>query len=393
MKHISFNICDIYASLYLIQYTKGVLFDSDFVSVILYILLTAISLYYAVVCITETHNPPVVKVYNVLFLLLAFYGSVNLLMGDVNSYVKIPKDFYLQNVTKSMLPFYAFYAFAKMGMITKKWLCTFTVVFLAITVGRYYSTEIEIIEQLGLNAESGEVTNNIGYVFVSILPLCCFFDKRQILQFLLILVCCAYILISMKRGAIFVAIVCLVYFFMKNMTHKFGWKKLITISLTISLFIVGYRFVLNMMDSNVFFMQRVEDTMHGYSSGRDDLYGIYWKMFWNDSNLIEMLIGHGADGTIRSGHNYAHNDWLEILINQGVIGVIIFFFFWVRLFQLWWKIPKSIIGTALGMCLAVIFLKTFFSMSINDMTVCSTCVLGIGVAAYYDSKILKKITL
>ena len=176
------------------------------------------------------------------------------------------------------------------------------------------------------------------------------------------------------------------------MKGKFGFKQFRILILSVAFVVMGYYFIMELMDSNTYFVERVDNTKEGYSSGRDMLFEYYWNMFWEDSNPIQMLVGRGADGTIRSGRNYAHNDWLEILINQGFLGVILFMLFWYRLGRVWITCPKSIVKTAIGMCFITLFLKTFFSMSINDMTIFSTLILGIGIASNQDERIYNELT-
>lgn len=372
---------------------KLLTYRSDSISVFAYIIVVLISLFYAAKCYSSKNNPPVVVAYNVLFAVLCIYGALNLLIADVNTtYKHIPVDFYLQNIVKSMLPFYAFYGFAKEGLITRKWLCWFSVIFGVVAAGNYSYMQDALLWDADSSATG--VTNNLGYVFVAFLPFVCFF-KRRIIQYVFIGICSVFVILSMKRGAILdLGIVLLFYFFMitkqgniKNIT------KWLTIILTVAFFVLAYRFVLILMDTNVYFMHRVEDTMEGYSSGRDDLFTFYWRLFWDDSNAFEYIWGRGADGTIHTGHNYAHNDWLEILINQGFLGIILFAMFWYHLFKvIRKKTTHNIIRISLGMCALSLFVKTFFSMSINDMSIFSTCILGVIIASYYNQEIALKIT-
>ena len=238
----------------------------------------------------------------------------------------------------------------------------------------------------------GEVTNNAGYVFVSLMPLFLFWDKRKIIQYFMLAVCSFFVISSMKRGAIFTGAVCVLLFILSSFDKRLGHKQILILVLTIIFFYWGYKFILNLMENNAFFMSRVDATVEGYSSGRDILYKHYWEMFINEKNLIFILVGHGADATIRSGYNYAHNDWLEILINQGLLGVTLFVIFWCRFYQMWKKSSKGILKVALCLCLITLFLKTFFSMSINDMSIYSTLLIGVGAAAYKNNDVLIRLT-
>ena len=386
-----FNICNLYVFLWLLMKTQGILYESVLISVALYAITIAISLCYAVKCYQANDNPPFVKAYNVLFALLCVYGAVNYVIADVHTtYKQIPSDFYLQNIVKSMIPFYAFYAFAKQGLINLTWLRWFMAVFLGLTINAYYMKESLLFDSLSSDIDG--VTNNVGYIFVSLLPLTCFWNNKKVIQYALLAICSFFIIMSMKRGAIITAAaVMLVFIAMTGINNK-SKKRFVNLILIIAVVLAVYFFVSYLLDTSEYFGKRVEDTLEGYSSQRDYLYSYYWNLFWNDSNPLQFLFGRGADGTIHTGHNYAHNDWLEILIDQGVIGIVVFLFFWITLIKLWRKYPINNLGIALGMCVVFLLSRTFFSMSINDMSIYSTSVLGVAVAAYYNKNYMASLT-
>lgn len=146
-----------------------------------------------------------------------------------------------------------------------------------------------------------------------------------------------------------------------------------------------------MEDSSAYFMQRLEDTKEGNTSSRSVLYEDFWNMFWNNSNPFSLLFGLGADATIRYGKNYAHNDWLEIAVDHGMIGITVFFVFWKRMLHFWRTTRKyPVIYVALGACVIQLFAKTFFSMSINDMEFYTVLVLGYCVAIVTKPQLIVK---
>lgn len=62
----------------------------------------------------------------------------------------------------------------------------------------------------------------------------------------------------------------------------------------------------------------------GDSSGRDTIYSNLFNA-WLNSDIIHLLFGHGFGSTIYiSGGSWAHNDWLELLTNFGLLGVSIY---------------------------------------------------------------------
>ncbi len=89
------------------------------------------------------------------------------------------------------------------------------------------------------------------------------------------------------------------------------------------------------MSSSDYMMERIEDTLAGNSSSRDGLYSFFWKYFTEDSCFIHYLLGRGANGTLDIYYNYAHNDWLEIAVNQGLLGIFVYAFYWFGFLKTW----------------------------------------------------------
>ena len=376
-----FNICNFYFLLWCIFRLKGCLYEGDLISMISYAIIMLMSLYYFIVCLKDYRDQPMIKSYNIMVIIFTVYGLINILFfEDVNRGGHIiPTDFFLQNILRSMLPFYAFYAFTKQGYITKKWLCYAAIIVLVISIPRFYFEEIKMMQTMLAQGSSNveEVTNNAGYLFSAILPLFCFWNKKPLVQYIGFFVCIYFMLSGMKRGAIMVGAISLCFIFYYMLKSSGVKKKLVFFLLSIALCYAAYLYYSYMAENSVYFLQRLEETKEGNTSSRTVLYEDFWNMFWNNSNPISFFVGLGADATIRFGKNYAHSDWLEIAVDHGLLGVTMFSIFWVRMYNFW----KSsniypVVYVALGACLIQIFAKTFFSMSINDLEFFTVLVLG-----------------
>ena len=57
--------------------------------------------------------------------------------------------------------------------------------------------------------------------------------------------------------------------------------------------------------------------MEGGSSGRDELLTNSLDYYLNNESIIQQIFGLGANGTLSVAGNGAHNDWVELLVNQG----------------------------------------------------------------------------
>lgn len=388
-----FNWCTLYTVLWCFMHLKGVLYSADFISVAVYWLIMLMSLFYFMKVIIRPTNLPVLKVLNVLTIMLIIYGVFNIMFESpiVTSWNIIPTDFYLKNLLNSLLPIYTYYYFAKKGYISKKWIISFALIFLVIAFGRY-NVSLQKAMELKL-AGADEVTNNAGYYFVALMPLACFFSKRLLFQYLYLAVCMIMIVVAMKRGAILVGGVCMVFFLYRAISSSSSWKKFMYIILSVLIVLGAYYFVLYQLETNLYFQSRLEATLEGNSSRRDELYMTFLDMMF-DRNILYILFGQGADSTVRLGPNYAHNDWLEIGVNQGILGILVYAFFMFKLFRFWSSISRNVtLKTAMGMIVIIVFLKSIFSMSVNNLDIYVSLVLGYSMAWYNKSRMTRHLTI
>jgi O-antigen ligase len=160
-----------------------------------------------------------------------------------------------------------------------------------------------------------------------------------------------------------------------------GLKKFFVIFALIVGMIGAYSVFDKMLDSSSYFQERVDDTMEGDSSGRDVIYEFFWNYYRNNTTPEEFLVGMGANATLDIFGQYAHNDWLEIAINQGLLGIVIYLLYWISFLRLLRKknLPPDV-KVALWMLFMIGFLKTLFSMSYREYTVYYSMVLGYCVA-------------
>lgn len=285
--------------------------------------------------------------------------------------------YYLQNFLNSLVPIFMFYEYAKKGYLTESRLKIYFFIIYVVTIPKYYLNYSRNL----LNDEWGntEFSNNTAYNFLSLFPLVCFFYKRPIIQYICAGAVLLFIIMAMKRGALVIGVVCLAFFIFQNHRNQFASKKRgLTILLTTTIILLVAYYIQHMLSTSALFVYRLSATLDGDSSGRDILQQIIWNSFLQDGGLFEYIFGYGANATIRFAGNYAHNDWLEVLCNNGIIGVILMTIFYYRLYSAG-KILKRkapFCYTALMMLLILCLSRTFFSMSINNMGLCDKCCMG-----------------
>lgn len=314
-----------------------------------------------------------------LLLTFTLYGVLYIVSSKVH-YIgghAVNKGSYLVGILRSYLPLYAFYYFTLKGYINSK---IITYYFVILIVFSLFYDLFFTRTWVAIGYDEG-FTNNLGYVFICFFPYVFLYKGKSILQYILLAFIVGLTINSMKRGAVLISFLLLLWFLYVNMSHQKTSKRFFLLLLTALLLIVGFMFINNLYESSSYLQKRMELTMEGDSSGRDILYTKLLNHFWNESGWFQQLFGYGPDSTIDIIGKEAHNDWLEILTSQGLFGVIIFTFFWFNCFKYWRRMPKnSIYNYIVASFLMTQFLRSFFSMSYATIPTAATLILGYAIA-------------
>ena len=383
------NRCDWFIIVWVLYYLQGVLYSSGgAISTGLLGINLLASIYCAIKIWQMPNHPPYIKGLNLLVLMFSIYGFYLILMNPSTVYYRMSglsmaSYNYIKSIYLSILPIYAFYYFSLKGYLTAERLRWWAVVFCISCVLSYYiymQRAMEMLLARGSSAE--EITNNAGYLFLSLIPVWVLFRKKPLLQYAGIAFCMAFILMGMKRGAILIGGVVVLYLIWQIIKNARGKKRVIVILLTAVLAVAGVYFVIDMMTSSDYFLQRLEDTKEGNSSGRDSIYSFFWTYFTEKADVLHYLFGRGANGTLEIYEKAAHNDWLEIAVNQGLIGIFVYAIYWKKFYSTWRQSTNIEAKTILALVGIIYFAKTIFSMSYADMTYVCTSVLGYALATY-----------
>ena len=219
-----------------------------------------------------------------------------------------------------------------------------------------------------------EFTNNIAYLFVALIPLIALVSNRKTYQWLLWTVILVFSLLSFKRGAILISAISFVYYLFLSFGSS-SKKKGRYVILSVFAIVAVYITVEYLFQTSDYFRFRLEETEEGAVSQRDVLFSSAWTVFKN-ADFAHKLLGYGANMTASLIGNGAHNDWLEILVNHGIFGVLFFIVYWFTLFKTWRKTSDGPIRMALGLFFIVTFMRTLFSFSIGDMSFFEAAVVG-----------------
>lgn len=381
------NRCDWFLIAWVLYYLQGILYpEGSIISMILLGVNLLVSAKYAFKVMRWKHNPIFFKGLSLLMLMFTIYGAIYIIINPAVVYypisgLNLQSYNYIKSIYLSLLPIYPFYYYTKKGYLTEERLQKWGVVFLVSITLTYFRIKHEILQsRLERGYSVDEVTNNTGYMFLSCISLLVMYRKKPLVQFASLTFLITFIIMGMKRGAIAIGAVASAYFMVQAIKNARGRRKFTYIFLSAAICLGTVYFFTYMMTTSDYMMQRVQATMEGNSSGRDDLYSYYWTYFTEKADGFHYLLGRGANGTLEIYRNYAHNDWLEIAVNQGLFGIIVYAVYWVCFYRTWKLATNINAKNILAITIFIFFAKTLFSMSYGDMTYVSTCVLGYALA-------------
>lgn len=253
--------------------------------------------------------------------------------------------------------FYTFSYFNRKHVITEKFI---SVASICLIVGCYvyYSSYEDMLIQL-LSQGEDDVTVNASSVFMFLIPFL-FYVKNRWLAFAELCICVFFIVSSVKRGNIIAAAIP-VFLFLKYRLIEFKTNKMKTIILLCLVICAGF-YLGNMLQNNDYFMFRYEKTLDGDSSDRDLIYAQAYHVFLKSSSF-NMIFGNGYDATFNIIHVPAHCDWLELLVDYGIIGVLIYLSLFVNFFRKCMYTVRSIDKYVIGACLSMWSFKSIYSMA------------------------------
>ncbi len=356
---------------------------------LLVILIWSLYLCYVVNFKQRQPLPAFLKAVNVFLIIATIYGIILILSGQellvvASTIIEIPNYAYLRDIYTSLLPLYAVYYYVNKGDLDEERLSQLILLFVLITWARYfYNKEQLTLQAMARGSSREEFTNNTGYSFLSLIPLLFLGYKKPLLQYLLFLLTIIGIFLCMKRGAIAIGVLCFVYFIFATFKTTKSKYRFTIVLLSLVVIVSGIFVVQEMFSTSDYFKERVEQTVSGDSSGRDYLYGHFWNVFIDEPNPLKILFGRGANATLKVGTNYAHNDWLELMINQGFLGVCIYIYYFLSLFKDYKTSQKrnKRYANVLSVSLFIMLSQSLISMSYYSMEITQTLAIGFVLGA------------
>ncbi|MCM1022352.1 MAG: O-antigen ligase family protein [Muribaculum sp.] len=219
------------------------------------------------------------------------------------------------------------YRIGKKQYLPAKQLCVTVVILLVTSVLSFLQEALFRTNSM----TSEETTNNTAYTFLYILifiPL--IFRQYKKIALVAASVIFVFVLAGSKRGAIICMALMLLYaYYWYRRYFRLQIKTVLAIAL---LGIIAGSYAMHVYAENEYMQKRMEQTMEGNSSGRDAIYERLWNA-WVDADPQTQMIGRGSAQTVTIAGNFAHNDWLEVLTDNGLLGAAIYLMIFASLYR------------------------------------------------------------
>lgn len=205
------------------------------------------------------------------------------------------------------------------------------------------------MEIMGGGNSMDEGSNSVYYVLPVLPGLMYYFPKYKYYAFMLV---CALIILSIKRSAFLIIGFSFLWFIFCSFKGIINLKKSI-----IRILLLGFIGIISVADFASTYIDAIVKRFSGISqdggSSRDLIYEYAWELFLQYDSMHQ-LFGNGprffwASSTTISA---AHNDFLEIIVSCGIVGVILFICLHVFLIKILIKLVrmKSDIAVPMGVC-------------------------------------------
>ncbi len=380
-----FNSCTLYILLWILYSLQGTLYaEGSFISQGTLAIIILISTFFFIkVNFSSWKLPSFLKALNVFIVMMTIYGFVALF--DVSLSIKgatVLQYEVLKTLYMSLLPIYVMFYYSRKQVLNENVIKVVSVFLIISAIVSFYQYQAATLAKAAFEGSTREeFTNNTSYVFLQLMPLMFFWRRTPVIQMLLTAVICVFIVMGLKRGAMAIGAICLCWLFYRILKQSKNWSRFAVIIIIIGGVYFGVQKLVEFYNASDYFQQRMEQTMEGDSSGRDEIFEKLWLHYDSDPSFVHQFFGNGSYATIEIVGNYAHNDWLELLICQGVLGVIVYAFYFLSFIKnIHQARYQPVIYSILIMTFIIMFVSTFFSMSYNSLNLSIAISLGYGLS-------------
>ena len=211
------------------------------------------------------------------------------------------------------------------------------------------------------------INTSSGYVFLMLVPLLMHRYSRQ--SFWVFAILLGLTAVTGKRGAIVVFLMLTMYYAFNLRTIGHPFKLSFKTGVAAALACVALLFFLNVaFDSLLFRFENIVDPRTGtIGSGRDLIWGTLFD-YWLSSGFVVGLIGSGNYSTVGIEGHLAHNDYIQFLIDYGVLGLTLYLLFQLYFFRNISRIRllDRFVYCLLVMCLIILVGRGLFAGTVRS---------------------------
>ena len=320
------NRLNISVLLFVIYYLQGVLYPSGSIisqtSLLALIIIGAYSLVETIL----RKNPTVIWIWILFTLMLTITFLASPMKVHNNIGITLNTFSQFKGMVVFTLSFFITYIAALQNNFSTYYLTFLFFIFFIISITRYYFS----VNLLSLEYDS--FTNNTGYLITYILPFIPIIIKKyKLIGYISLCIAGTLIISSAKRGAILCLLIAMIFVLLYYYkTHRISLK---SIFLLIILFAGASTFLYYNIISNEYLLSRIDPSKNNFTSSRDVIYLSLFRYWLEDTSLWHILFGNGISASVWIAGNYAHCDWLELLVDNGLLGVVLYALLFISLFR------------------------------------------------------------
>lgn len=287
------------------------------------IMTLALTLCGIVALLTFDINAPRRTTLNKLVLLLWLYSlAMFVITMETTLSTKNPTKIFL-NVSLWESVYFLFFCFAHKEKDTLRYSSIFfTLLFIPVTFYFLKSNNLRMALTLGMTS----MGNNMIFYAVLLLPWLLLLKKRS-LRTIAVLAVTVLSLLSLKRSALIILVVIDVfYFYLEYLSVS---KKRLKQTVYGVIFLVAAALLLAYFNERTgsLAVARMENLSEDEGSGRLERWYEVWDLFSSEESAALMFFGHGyraVEQFIGGEHQTAHNDFLEMMFDYGVVGFVLY---------------------------------------------------------------------
>jgi len=296
-------------------FSQGLLYQSGLINQVFLTIILSINLFYWIKVL-------LLKKKDYLITIVSLFLFINIIWLCINLYIKDDNQqsiYVFKIIFLCLSSIFPFYYLGINGIDIKPIFNIFFILFFILScLFFHYYQRIASEERNIVN-----FVNNYGYNFVLLLPLLLLLNKKTVINIGFILIIIFYTILSAKRGAL-ISLICgiIVYVLYQYKELNLPNTKMRRFFIIVIIFLF-MGFLSFCIKNNEFFMFRWENISNN-TSNRDVILESLYNFWVVNYNVISLIFGFGLSGTIYFCGNFAHNDFIEVIFDYGILGFIFY---------------------------------------------------------------------